>query len=214
MSTPDASARTDAVTRSDEATEPTPQRSTVRRTVMLLAAVAALAVGAIVAVAVLRPAATERAPTVTADTPALLGDAGAMVGRRVPSATLPPLADLGPDGGLELPAPGAPMVINFWASWCAPCVNEMPMLQRVSDDLDVTMVGVDYIDQSDKAIALARELDITYPLVTDADGEFGQAVRLLGTPTTLIVDSRGIVRRQLTGELTEEQLRAAVADVR
>jgi cytochrome c biogenesis protein CcmG/thiol:disulfide interchange protein DsbE len=207
MSTPDASARTDAPT--DRA----PQPPAGRRTGVQLVVVAALIVGAIVAVAAFRPTTTDPVATVTADTPALLGDAGAMVGRPIPDITLPPLADLGPDGGLELPASGAPMVINFWASWCAPCVNEMPMLQRVADDLDLTLIGVDYIDQADKAIALARELSITYPLVTDTDGEFGQAVQLIGTPTTLIVDSKGIVRRQLTGELTEQQLRAAVADV-
>ena len=50
--------------------------------------------------------------------------------------------------------------------------------------------------------------------ITDADGAFGQDVQLLGTPATLIVDADGAVRRQLTGELTEQQLRAAVDDVR
>ncbi|HEX6255762.1 MAG TPA: TlpA disulfide reductase family protein [Euzebyales bacterium] len=208
MSTPDASARTDA------ATEPAPQPSTGRRTIVLLAVVAALIMGAIVVVAALRPTVTDSVGTVTADTPPLLGDAGAMVGRPIPAVTLPPLADLGPAGGLKLPATGRPMVINFWASWCAPCVHEMPMLQRVADDVGLAMVGVDYIDQADKAVALARELGITYPLVTDADGAFGQDVQLLGTPTTLIVDADGVVRRQLTGELTEQQLRAAVDDVR
>jgi cytochrome c biogenesis protein CcmG/thiol:disulfide interchange protein DsbE len=207
MSTPDTSTRTDAPAGR------APQPSTGRRTVVLLAAVAALTVGAIVTVAALRPTPADPVGTVTADTPALLGDAGAMVGRPIPDTTLPPLADLGPDGGLELPATGAPMVVNFWASWCAPCVNEMPMLQRVADDMDVAMVGVDYIDQADKAVALARELGITYPLVTDTDGEFGQSVQLIGTPTTLIVDADGVVRRQLTGELTEQQFRAAVDDV-
>lgn len=88
------------------------------------------------------------------------------------------------------------------------------MLQRVTDELGLTMVGVDYVDQSDRAVELARELDITYPLVTDRDGEFARSVRLLGTPTTLVVDADGIVRRQLAGELTEAQLRDALAELR
>jgi cytochrome c biogenesis protein CcmG/thiol:disulfide interchange protein DsbE len=184
-----------------------------RRTLLLVAVVGVLVVAGIVAVAMLRsdlpaPVADGRA----ADTPARLGAPDRAVGRRVPEATLPPLADLGPPGGLELPATdGGPMVINFWASWCRPCVDEMPMLQRVADDLDLTVVGVDYIDQADKAVELATRLGIRYPLVRDDDGAFGQAVGLAGTPTTLLVDGEGVVRRRLTGELTERQLRGAIA---
>lgn len=186
---------------------------------LLLVAVAAavVALGIVVAAAVLRPTAPEQAldaaPNVAADTPALLGEADRAVGRPLPETTLPALGDFGPAGGLQLPATGEPMVINFWASWCAPCVNEMPMLQRVADDLDVPMVGVDFIDQAAEARALAEQLDIRYTLVRDDDGAFGDAVGLLGTPTTLIVDADGIVQRRLTGELTEDQFRAALADV-
>ncbi|MBW3604606.1 MAG: redoxin domain-containing protein, partial [Actinobacteria bacterium] len=153
------------------------------------------------------------APGSTADTPPLLTQEAPPDDEPLPAATLPPLGDLGPPGGLDLPDTGGePMVINFWASWCAPCVNEMPMLQRVADDVDIRMVGVDYIDQADKAVALAEELGIRYPLVRDDQGAFGQQVGLLGTPTTLLVDGDGIVRRRLTGELTEAQLRTAITD--
>lgn len=193
-----------------QATDAAPRRR--RGRLLLLVAVAALVVlGVIVAVAAGRrpqPATAGAAP----DTPPRLGEGAPLVGERLPAVTLPPLADLGPAGGLTLPvADGEPMVVNFWASWCAPCIDEMPMLQRVSDDLGVALVGVDYVDpQEDEAVALARELGITYPLVVDELGEYGERVGLFGTPTTLIVDGDGIVRRQLTGELTEDQLRSAV----
>jgi peroxiredoxin len=86
----------------------------------------------------------------------------------------------------------------------------MPALQRVSDDLGVTVIGVDYIDQNDKAEQLAERLGIDYELLRDDDGEFGEAVRLIGTPTTLLVDARGTIVRRLTGELTEQQMRDAI----
>jgi len=188
-----------------------------RRTLLFVAVVGLLVVAGVAALAMLRSTPEEPAAGgAAADTPPRIDGADRTVGRSVPDATLPPLADLGPARGLQLPSTdGAPMVINFWASWCAPCVREMPMLQRVADELDVTVVGVDYIDQTDKAVELARELGIRYPLVRDDEGTFGQAVGLFGTPTTLLVDGDGIVRRRLTGELTEQQLRDAVtADLR
>lgn len=191
------------------AADATPRRRPAR--LLLLVAVAAAAVlGVIVAVAVGRG---PQPPTsgLTPDTPPMLGEGAPRVGDRLPAATLPPLGDLGPDGGLALPSSdGEPMIVNFWATWCAPCVNEMPMLQRVADDLDITVVGVDYLDQEDEAVALAEELGISYPLVLDDRGEYGQRIGLLGTPTTLLVDGDGVVRRQLTGELTEDELRSAV----
>jgi DsbE subfamily thiol:disulfide oxidoreductase len=129
----------------------------------------------------------------------------------LPDMTLPALAGHGPDGGRDFAELRGPAVVNFWASWCVPCVEEMPALQRVADDLDVTVIGVDYIDQADEAAQLAERLGIDYELVRDDDGEFGQAVGLMGTPTTLLVDDRGMIIRRLTGELTEQQMRDAIA---
>lgn len=130
----------------------------------------------------------------------------------LPAVTLPSLRGFGPPGGRDLAElRGRPLLINFWASWCDPCVKEMPALQRVADDTGVTVLGVDYIDQEDKAIELAERLGITYELVRDDDGEFGRQVGLMGTPTTLFVDRDGTIVRRLTGELTEEQMREVIA---
>ncbi|CAN5912995.1 hypothetical protein BH23ACT10_BH23ACT10_09410 [soil metagenome] len=197
--------------RSVDADAPRSTARGTRRTLLLAAVIALLVIGLIVTVALTRTAPPGAA---TADTPPLLSQDAPADNAPLPDMTLPPLGDLGPADGIDMAAPpGEPVVVNFWASWCAPCVEEMPMLQRVADDLGIRMIGVDYIDlQPDKAIALADELGITYPLVRDEDGAFGQATGLIGTPTTLLVDGDGLVRRRLTGALTEEQLRAAIAD--
>lgn len=154
---------------------------------------------------------TETVDGTSADTPPLLRDRGGAEPMPLPDATLPALADLGPAGGLDLSElRGEPAVINFWASWCAPCVKEMPGLQNIADDMGITVIGVDYVDQDDKAIELARELGITYPLVRDDDGEFGRQIGLVGTPTTLFVDADGTIVRQLAAELTEQELRDVI----
>jgi thiol-disulfide isomerase/thioredoxin len=180
------------------------------RPVAMALTLAVVVLGGIVLVA-LRPF-DQPAPaaTVTADTPPLLRDGGLTEPLPLPDMTLPALAGFGPAGGRDLSDLRGPAVINFWASWCVPCVEEMPALQRVADDLDIKVIGVDYIDQDDKAVELAERLDIGYELLRDDDGEFGQAVGLIGTPTTLLVDARGMIIRRLNGELTERQIREAV----
>jgi cytochrome c biogenesis protein CcmG/thiol:disulfide interchange protein DsbE len=211
MPTADAHAEADA----PATTEP----STTRRrrwTPIFVVLVAAVVVLGVIVVVALRSSG-QPGDAVPADgSPPLLQDAGQAEPMPLPDMTLPALGDYGPAGGRDLgELRGEPLVINFWASWCAPCVREMPALQRVSNDLDVTVIGVDYIDQNDKAERLAERLGIEYELLRDDDGEFGNAVGLVGTPTTLLVDARGTIVRRLTGELTEQQMRDAIqADLR
>jgi cytochrome c biogenesis protein CcmG, thiol:disulfide interchange protein DsbE len=219
MPTDDASTTTQAADAAvpDQAT--TDQVATKRRArwmpVIVALGAAVIVLGVIVVVALRSsPPPDGAAPpgaTPAAGSPPLLQDAGRAEPMPLPDMTLPALGDHGPAGGRDLgDLRGDPVVINFWASWCAPCVREMPALQRVSNDLDVTVIGVDYIDQNDKAEQLAERLGIDYELLRDDDGEFGEAVGLIGTPTTLLVDARGTIVRRLTGELTEQQMRDAI----
>lgn len=103
---------------------------------------------------------------------------------------------------------GGPAVVNFWASWCEPCVREMPLLARAAADLDgrVTFVGVDVQDQTDKARELAGRARVRYPLVSDLRGELYALVRGAGMPTTLFVDAQGTVVYRRTGEVDAGQL--------
>jgi thiol-disulfide isomerase/thioredoxin len=180
---------------------------------------ATLAVLGLIAFVALRPGAGtgesgyQTIGAAPADTPPLLRDRDRAEPMPLPDATLPALAGLGPADGLDLSdLRGEPAVINFWASWCAPCLREMPGLQNVADDLGITVIGVDYVDQDDEAVELARELGITYPLVRDDDGDFGRQVGLIGTPTTLFVDADGTIVRQLAAELSEKELREVIED--
>jgi cytochrome c biogenesis protein CcmG, thiol:disulfide interchange protein DsbE len=109
---------------------------------------------------------------------------------------------------------GVPLVVNFWASWCAPCVKEMPDFQRFSEELGdrVPLLGVNVQDAPSNAQAFVDELGITYDLATDPRGELYTDVRGFGMPTTLFVDAEGTIVYRHTGPLDTAQLRALVGE--
>jgi thiol-disulfide isomerase/thioredoxin len=78
-----------------------------------------------------------------------------------------------------------PLVANLWATWCPPCIAEMPAFDEVADDPDVagvTIVGVNVGDSADAATAFADELGVTYPQFTDPDGLLSTALAVSALP--------------------------------
>lgn len=111
---------------------------------------------------------------------------------------------------------GKVLVVNFWATWCAPCREEMPMLNTLSQRFGprgVAIVGV-AIDQRIPVNNFARQFSITYPLlIADSAGmdwmrELGN--RVSGLPFTVIFDRSGKPVARLIGRLSEEQVVAAI----
>lgn len=107
---------------------------------------------------------------------------------------------------------GAPAVVNFWASWCTFCIDEMPDFEAVHADLDgrVRFVGVNRQDNLEKARTLADETGVTYELVVDDDSSFFYAVKARGMPTTLLVDEDGAIVHRHVGPLDADQLRTLI----
>lgn len=105
---------------------------------------------------------------------------------------------------------GAPLVVNLWATWCAPCVEEMPALQEVAraGEGQVAFLGVDVNDDAAKAEAFVERLGIGYDLAADPREEFARAVEAFGMPTTLFVGPTGTIVYRHTGPLDAAQLRA------
>lgn len=117
----------------------------------------------------------------------------------------------------DLLAEGRPVVLNFWASSCPPCREEMPGFQRVHDDLGdgYTMVGVDIgpfvrLGTHDGARAFLREYGIDYPAAYATDPEVVPAYEVRGMPTTLFFDAAGALVGKHTGFVPEAQLRREV----
>ena len=107
---------------------------------------------------------------------------------------------------------GKPAVINFWASWCEPCKEEAPHLQRYHErNRDrVAVVGVSYTDQLPGAKKFIARYGWTFPNLSDPEGLAGAEYDLVGLPVTVVLDSEGRVARRLSGPQTEAKLGAAV----
>lgn len=104
---------------------------------------------------------------------------------------------------------GRVVVINFWASWCPPCREEAPYLERTwrkYRDRKVTFIGVNYADTEKKALAFIEEFDITYPNGPDVGTRIAQAYRIQGVPETFFVDKQGRMRGMHLGQLRPPQL--------
>jgi thiol-disulfide isomerase/thioredoxin len=103
---------------------------------------------------------------------------------------------------------GQAVVVNFWGSWCGPCVDEMPDLQRVHASLgdDVAFVGVNVRDQRDNALELVEQTGVTYDLATDTDGALVRVLGVTTFPTTLIVLPDGSIADASYTALSPERL--------
>jgi cytochrome c biogenesis protein CcmG, thiol:disulfide interchange protein DsbE len=111
---------------------------------------------------------------------------------------------------------GKPAIINFWASWCAPCRREAPALASFSRAVDgrARLVGVDWSDDPGDARAFVRRFGWRYTNLRDANGSVGNAYGLQGLPTTFVVDPRGRIAAILRGPQTETSLTNSLASLR
>jgi cytochrome c biogenesis protein CcmG, thiol:disulfide interchange protein DsbE len=109
---------------------------------------------------------------------------------------------------------GKPALVNFWASWCAPCKQEAPELKRFSESLGdrATLVGVDWGDSADGAREFIAKSGWRYPILRDPTQKVGTQYGLNGLPTTFVLDGDGDIVQTLQGPQTVATLNRALAE--
>jgi cytochrome c biogenesis protein CcmG/thiol:disulfide interchange protein DsbE len=141
--------------------------------------------------------------------------------RGVPSALIgraPPAFDLPPLPGVETPAlastdlaglPG-PALVNFWASWCVPCIIEHPQLMRLNRE-GVPVFGIAYKDRPEDSLRFLRERGNPYRrLSKDEPGRVAIDWGVYGVPETYLLDRQGIIRWRFAGPVTPDVLEADI----
>lgn len=199
---------------------------TRRRRLVLLAAAGAL-VGALVAIGVVlatddgaRPVAREPAAGGAAEPAAPGGPASEPAAPRGDRGEPLELSGTDPVTGeaVSLAAfAGKPVVLNFWASWCAPCREELPALIEFQErHPEAAVVGVNFQDDPAGARALQEEIGFEFPSIADPQGEIGARLGIQGMPTTYFLDSEHRVVAALAGGTDlagfEEGLRLATEE--
>jgi len=103
---------------------------------------------------------------------------------------------------------GRPLILNFWATWCAPCILEMPNIQKYYEKypgkFDVLAINAD--ETKFKVENFVKDMGLTFEILLDPGGKIQELYQIRGYPTSFFVDAKGVIRVQHIGLLSEDQL--------
>jgi peroxiredoxin len=115
---------------------------------------------------------------------------------------------------------GKPVLLNFWASWCPPCRQEMPEIVAAYERHKaegLIVLGVNLQEADSRVAKFANEFGMTFPIVIDRDGDVGQSWRIggafKGLPSSYFLDSTGVVRDVFNQALTKDSIEQGLVDI-
>jgi thiol-disulfide isomerase/thioredoxin len=105
-------------------------------------------------------------------------------------------------------AAGQPVVINFWATWCGPCLAEMPLLEEafLKYASEALFLAVNFDEPQETVAQFVKDLKLTLPVVLDPGGMVADLYRVHAFPTTIFIDRQGVIQVVHLGSLSERQL--------
>lgn len=109
---------------------------------------------------------------------------------------------------------GTPVVLNFFASWCVPCLAEMPYIQEAhlkAKEAGYVVLGVAVQDSRGALRSLSESMGLSFPMVLDGDNSVGIAYHVVGPPATFFIDEDGKVVSAVAGTIEEEELQQELA---
>ena len=132
--------------------------------------------------------------------------AGIGQGNRAPNFQLKSLD--GQDVSLE-DYRGSVVLVNFWATWCAPCIEEIPALEaayRARQADGFVVLGVNFQESPDDVRSFIEAFDVSYPILLDTNGQVMKTFRAVGLPVSLLIDREGVIQVRHTGLLNGTDL--------
>ena len=97
---------------------------------------------------------------------------------------------------------GKPVVVNFWASWCGPCVFEMPFLEEIYEEWSgkgVEFLAVNVGEMPAMALDFVQKYGLSIPVLFDGDTEVARSYDIVGIPTTFFIDKNGVIQEKKIG---------------
>jgi cytochrome c biogenesis protein CcmG, thiol:disulfide interchange protein DsbE len=129
----------------------------------------------------------------------------ALIGAQAPQTNLPPLEEMGQPGLSSADFAGEVTLVNVWASWCAPCRAEHPVLTELAKDERIRVAGLNYKDKPDQARGFLAELGNPYDAIgVDQSGRTAIDWGVYGVPETFLVGRGGKILFKHVGPLTPE----------
>ncbi len=136
-------------------------------------------------------------------------ETGAKQGDRAPNFRLTDLDGADRSLAAEVAA-GRPVVLNVFATWCASCRDEMPVL-AAAHGRDATVLGIDLRESAERVRPLIAQTGVGYPILLDRDGAVVRAFNAIALPTTCVLARDGTIRRWIVGPVTPRSLAEGIA---
>jgi cytochrome c biogenesis protein CcmG/thiol:disulfide interchange protein DsbE len=104
---------------------------------------------------------------------------------------------------------GKPVILNFWATWCPPCKEEMPLLEKYANRYpdELVIIGVNYVEDQDVVQRYIAGHNITFPIALDKTGNVSDLYFVRSFPMTFFVDKDGVLRAQHIGLLSDDVMK-------
>lgn len=143
----------------------------------------------------------------------LAASAAPTVGQPAPAFTLPTVEGK----SLALASlRGHAVYLNFYATWCGPCNEEAPAIGKLSAKYKpkgLTVLGVNELENPQKAKSFLQQYKLAYTAVVDSDGKVGHEYNALGLPVHVFIDRKGIVKMFRLGEMSSQDIEAAIKGI-
>ncbi len=105
---------------------------------------------------------------------------------------------------------GKPLVLNFFASWCDPCRDEMPLINELAAKEEYRVLGIAVEDTRAAITEFSKEARLIFPIALDLNNTVKRSYRIFGPPATFFIDRQGVIRDVVLGPITRERAREAL----